>query len=131
MEKAMQIEYGLEDKSYMDETQLNYFKNKLIHLKMDLMEKIYNHKVKIKTMKAVSADIIDQSNIMMAVNNEIDSQNRYQQMLRQINAALHRIDDGSFGYCRITGMPIGIKRLKAMPFAALSIEALNQIETRQ
>jgi DnaK suppressor protein len=121
----------LKEASYMDETQLNYFKNKLIGLKMKTMEKIQQIKTKIKTMRDVSADILDQSNSMVAIDHEIHSQERYRLRLRQINAALERIEEGSFGYCQITGTPIGLKRMEALPYTAVSMEALQDIDIWQ
>jgi DnaK suppressor protein len=121
----------LNETFYMDKTQLNYFKNKLINLKMDAMEKIHRIKTKIKTMRDVSADILDQSNSMVAIEREINSQGRYQQRLKQINAALKRIEEGSFGYCQITGSEIGLKRMEALPYTALSMEAIQEIDTWQ
>lgn len=121
----------LNETFYMDKTQLNYFKNKLINLKMDAMEKIYLIKTKIKTMRDVSADILDQSNSRVAIEHEINSQGRYQQRLKQINAALERIEEGSFGYCQITGSEIGLKRMEALPYTALSMEAIQEIDTWQ
>jgi DnaK suppressor protein len=122
---------GLEKTSYMDETQLNYFKNKLINLKMRTMEKIYQIKTKIKTMRDVCADILDRSNSMVAIEHELHSQERYRQRLRQIDAALERIEEGGFGYCQITGTPIGLKRLEALPYTAVSMEALQDIDIWQ
>ncbi|MEA3548750.1 MAG: transcriptional regulator, TraR/DksA family protein [Thermodesulfobacteriota bacterium] len=131
VERLTVNECCLNDESYMDEAWLNYFKNKLINLKMSMVEKIYQNKEKIKSMRAVGADILDNSNAMVAIDHEIQSQERSQQLLKQINAALNRIEDGSFGYCRITGYPIGLKRMEALPYTALSMEALQQIDTLQ
>ena len=50
--------------------------------------------------------------------------------LREIEAALERIEDGSYGICEVTGKKIGMERLKAIPTARLSIEAQEELEAR-
>lgn len=126
MERVIKIECCPKDNFHMDERQLKYFKNKLIYLKANLLEKIYQNKEKIKTMKTECSDIIDQSNTTVAIYHEIRSQERHHQLLKQINAALCRIENGSFGYCKITGTPIESRRLEALPFTTLSIEAIQK-----
>ena len=59
------------------------------------------------------------------------SRKRQEQMLQQINAALRRIEEGNYGYCLVTGEEIGIQRLLAYPVATLSVEAQEQLESRQ
>ena len=115
---------------YMNDRQLAYFKNKLIVLKMDLTEKANQKKGKIKEIGVAQPDILDKSNTMAQVEQDIRSYERNRQLIRQINDALRRIEDGSFGYCKITGDEIGLKRLEALPFTPVSIEALKEIETR-
>jgi DnaK suppressor protein len=125
--KAVIRSMGL--KEYMNEGQLDYFKNKLICRKMELLGKISLHREKIKTLKTNHADILDRSRYTMDLEQEIRTYERYSQVLRQIDEALERISDGSFGYCEFTGKPIGLERLEAMPFANLSIEALEELES--
>ena len=115
---------------YMNDRQLTYFKNKLIILKMELTEKANRKKEKIKQIGAAQPDILDKSNTMTQVEQDISSYERNRQLIGQINDALRRIEDGSFGYCKITGDEIGLKRLEALPFTPVSIEALREIEQR-
>ncbi|OGQ87317.1 MAG: hypothetical protein A2464_05625 [Deltaproteobacteria bacterium RIFOXYC2_FULL_48_10] len=125
--KAVIRSMGL--KEYMNEGQLDYFKNKLICRKMELLGKISLHREKIKTLKTNHADILDRSLYTMDLEQEIRTYERYSQVLRQIDEALERIGNGSFGYCEFTGKPIGLERLEALPFANLSIEALEELES--
>lgn len=111
----------------MNENQLSYFKNKLICQKMALCEKMEETKLNMRNWQFSHADILDKSNSMMALERQVKSQDRYSQLIHQIDAALARIDNGSFGYCKITGNEIGLKRLEAIPFTAISIEALDGI----
>ena len=125
--KAIIRSMGL--KEYMNEGQLEYFKNKLICRKMELLGKISRHREKIKTLKTNHADILDRSLYTMDLEQEIRTYERYSQVLRQIDEALERISNGSFGYCEFTGKPIGLERLEVLPFANLSIEALEELES--
>lgn len=120
---------GVQNRDYMNEVQVGYFKNKLISSKVDLLEKISRHREKIKTLKTNHADVLDRGLYTMDLEQEIRSYERYSQVLRQIDDALERISAGSFGYCEFSGRPIGLERLEALPFANLSIEALEELES--
>ena len=56
---------------------------------------------------------------------------RQRKLIAKINAALQRIEDGTYGYCEETGEPITLKRLEARPIATLSIEAQERHERRE
>ena len=131
METTQQIDNNLFSVSepYMNDRQLAYFKNKLIMQKMELMEKVNLKKGKLKLLGESQADIIDKSNTLAQVEQDIRVYQRETQLIRQIDDALLRIEDGSFGYCQITGMEIGLRRLDIMPFTTMSIQALEQIES--
>ena len=116
-----------QEESYMSKNQLAYFKNKLICRKMKLLEKIEEVKLSMRSRQFSHADILDRSNSLMALERQVRNQDRYHHLVQQIEAALARIDNGSFGYCKITGNKIGLKRLEAIPFTAISIEALDNI----
>lgn len=113
---------------YMSDHQLDYFKNKLILQKLELLEKIQQKKNKIKLMGTAQPDLLDKSNSITQINQDIQSYERSRDVVKQIDEALMRIEDGSFGYCKITGMKIGLKRLEAIPFASMSIKAIEEIE---
>ena len=51
-----------------------------------------------------------------------------QEILRQIDRALEKIDEGTYGVCDVTGKPIPVKRLEAIPYAAMTVEAQEQVE---
>ena len=59
------------------------------------------------------------------------ARDRQRKLISKIDAALQRIEDGSYGYCEETGEPISIKRLEARPIATLSIEAQERHERRE
>lgn len=118
----------LKNEPYMSDRQVAYFRDKLAGRKAELEEKIAGAIEKIKTVEKVQADILDRSNAYINLELEVRGFERYSNMLDQIDRALERIDDGSFGYCEITGGEIGLRRLEAIPFATMSIKALEAFE---
>ena len=117
-----------EDEPYMNRRQIIYFKEKLMEQKIELQEKALKIKTRIKRFKTNPADIIDRSNYYMDMDRDLGNYERYSQRLNQINNALKRMKTGQFGYCDLTGSPIGLKRLKSVPYANMSVEALELFE---
>jgi DnaK suppressor protein len=62
---------------------------------------------------------------------ELRARDRQRKLIAKIDAALGRIEDGTYGYCEDTGEPIGLKRLDARPIATLSVEAQERHERRE
>jgi RNA polymerase-binding protein DksA len=62
---------------------------------------------------------------------ELRARDRQRKLISKIDAALHRIEDGTYGYCEDTGDPIALKRLEARPIATLSVEAQERHERRE
>jgi DnaK suppressor protein len=62
---------------------------------------------------------------------ELRARDRQRKLVAKIDAALQRIEDGTYGYCEETGDPIGLERLEARPIATLSVEAQEQHERRE
>ena len=119
------------DELYMNHRQIKYFKEKLVEQKTELQEKALKIKARIKRFKTNPADIIDRSNYYMDMERDLGNYERYTQRLNLINEALKRIKTGQFGYCELTGTPIGLERLEALPFANMSMEALELFEISQ
>lgn len=120
-----------ENEPYMSEGQVRYFREKLTLRKEELAQRLKRTINRIKTLEGVQADILDRSNAYIDLEREVASFERYSSILAQIDQALARIDQGSFGYCEMTGNEIGLRRLEAIPFAALSIQALEAFERSQ
>jgi DnaK suppressor protein len=113
---------------YMNSDQLAYFKNKLFSHREELSEKISRTVKKIQQLKSSDADILDRSNVNIHIEREVKASERYSRYLRNIETALSKIEDGSYGFCELTGTKIGLKRLQAQPWATLSIKALEELE---
>ena len=80
---------------------------------------------------SASADIVDQASSYTEKNVEMRAINRQIKLISKIDAALKRIEDGTYGYCKETGEPIGLKRLMARPVAPLSITAQEKHEKEE
>ena len=117
---------------YMCAKHLAYFKQKLLDWKADLVktnnEALYNSSL---DDNSASADIVDQASSYTEKNVEMRAINRQIKLISKIDAALKRVEDGTYGYCKETGEPIGLKRLMARPVATLSITAQEKHEKEE
>ena len=117
---------------YMCAKHLAYFKQKLLDWKAELVktnnEALYNSSL---DDNSSSADIVDQASSYTEKNVEMRAINRQIKLISKIDAALKRIEDGTYGYCKETGEPIGLKRLMARPVATLSITAQEKHEKEE
>ena len=118
-----------ESEKYMCAKHLSYFKKKLLDWKLDLKrssnEALYNSSL---DDNSTSADIVDQASSYTEKNVEMRAINRQIKLISKIDAAIKRIENGTYGFCQETGDPIGLKRLMARPVATLSIEAQEKHE---
>ena len=117
---------------YMCTKHLAYFKQKLLDWKAELVktnnEALYNSSL---DDNSASADIVDQASSYTEKNVEMRAINRQIKLISKIDAALKRVEDGTYGYCKETDEPIGLKRLMARPVATLSITAQEQHEKEE
>ena len=117
---------------YMCAKHLAYFKQKLLDWKAALVKTnnkaLYNSSL---DDNSASADIVDQASSYTEKNVEMRAINRQIKLISKIDAALKRIEDGTYGYCKETGEPIGLKRLMARPVAPLSITAQEKHEKEE
>jgi DnaK suppressor protein len=115
---------------YMNDQQQEYFRSKLTNWRKQLSTESRISLKRILDNDQPCGDILDQS--VKDSNRAMDflNRNRQQQLIKQIDAALGRLDDGSFGFCLESGEEIGLQRLLAYPIATLSVEAQEQRERR-
>ena len=117
-----------EKEKFMSSKQLKYFKKLLIDWKDDLLQ---GSSLTINNLKEESSnkpDNADRASIESERSLELRTRDRERKLINKIDAALQRIEDGSYGYCDETGDPISIKRLEARPVATLSLEAQEMHE---
>ena len=117
---------------YMCAKHLAFFKQKLLDWKNELKksssEALYNSSL---DDNSTSADIVDQASSYTEKNVELRAINRQIKLISKIDAALKRIQNGSYGFCVETGEPIGLKRLMARPVATLCIAAQEKHEKNE
>jgi len=117
---------------YMNPLQLEYFRRKLIAWREELMEEAQEtlNNLRDKSYQEVG-DEADRASRESEHGLELRTRDRYRKLLRKIEQALERIDDGSYGYCEDTGDAIGVQRLEARPIATLSIDAQERREMKE
>lgn len=117
-----------EDEEYMNETQVEYFRRKLMAWREELLRESQETLNHLKEENWQEADLADRATLETDTGIELRTRNRYLKLISKIDAALRRIDNGEYGYCEETGDPIGVRRLDARPIATLSIEAQERHE---
>lgn len=116
---------------YMGKEQLEHFRNILNTWKRDLMQEVDRTVLHMKDEAANFPDPNDRATQESEFSLELRTRDRERKLIRKIEEAIKRIDDGSYGYCNETGEEIGIKRLEARPVATLCLEAQERRERRE
>ncbi len=116
---------------YMSKEQLDHFRNILETWKRDLMQEVDRTVLHMKDEAANFPDPNDRATQESEFSLELRTRDRERKLIRKIEEAIKRIDDGSYGYCVETGEEIGIKRLEARPVATLCVEAQERRERRE
>ncbi len=132
--KAVKLESGYRpssDEPFMNDRQREYFRRKLIAWKDEI---IRDAELTLTAMQAdtdAHPDLVDRASSEGDRAIELRARDRQRKLIAKIDAALSRIEDGSYGYCEETGEPISLARLDARPIATLSIEAQERHERRE
>ena len=120
-----------DNEKFMNDRQVAYFKTKLIDWKNSILEE---SRVTIEGMQQDTRNIPDSADRASEETDralELRTRDRQRKLILKIDAAIRRIDDGSYGYCEETGEPISLKRLDARPIATLSLEAQERHERKE
>ncbi|MDO1584542.1 RNA polymerase-binding protein DksA [Rhizobium oryzicola] len=120
-----------EDDEFMNANQRAYFRAKLIAWKNDILREARETLDHLAEESANHPDLADRASSETDRAIELRARDRQRKLISKIDAALQRIEDGTYGYCEETGEPIGLKRLDARPIATLSIEAQERHERRE
>lgn len=121
----------LDNEPFMNERQRIYFRNKLMAWKEDILRQNMETLRGLHDDSSQQADPADRATAETDRALELRARDRQRKLMGKIDAALARIEDGSYGYCEETGEPISLKRLDARPIATLSIEAQERRERRE
>ena len=126
------IEYRpSDDEPFMNPRQREYFRAKLNAWKDDILRESRETLENLQEESQNHPDMADRASSESDRSLELRTRDRQRKLISKIDAALARIDEGTYGYCEETGEPIGLKRLDARPIATLSIEAQERHERRE
>ena len=126
------IEYRpTDDEPFMNPRQREYFRAKLNAWKEDILRESRETLENLQEESQNHPDMADRASSESDRSLELRTRDRQRKLIAKIDAALKRIDDGTYGYCEETGDPIGIARLDARPIATLSLEAQEMHERRE
>ncbi len=120
-----------ENEPFMNERQRAYFRGKLVQWKSDILKEARETLDALQQDNANLPDLADRASSETDRAIELRARDRQRKLISKIDAALARIEDGTYGYCEETGEPISLKRLDARPIATLSIEAQERHERRE
>lgn len=120
-----------ENEPFMSERQKIYFRNKLVAWKEEIVRQNRETLQILHEDSAQHADLADRATSETDRALELRARDRQRKLINKIDAALARIEEGSYGFCEETGEPIGLKRLDARPIATLSLEAQERHERRE
>jgi DnaK suppressor protein len=116
---------------FMNERQREYFRRKLTAWREAILAESRDTLNALQLESENHPDIADRASSETDRAIELRARDRQRKLISKIEAALARIDDGSYGYCVETGEPISLRRLDARPIATLSVEAQERHERRE
>jgi DnaK suppressor protein len=129
---SLEPEYKPTDSEpFMNERQREYFRGKLLAWKEEILKEAKETLVTLQSESENHPDIADRASSETDRAIELRARDRQRKLISKIDAALARIEDGSYGYCEETGEPISLKRLEARPIATLSLEAQERHERNE
>jgi DnaK suppressor protein len=120
-----------DDEPFMNERQREYFRRKLMRWKHDILKEAQETLAALQSENENHPDIADRASSETDRAIELRARDRQRKLIAKIDAAMARIEDGTYGYCEETGEPISLKRLEARPIATLSLEAQERHERNE
>lgn len=120
-----------DDEDYMNEQQQHYFRMLLIEWKRSIHDAAGQTLQSLQDGPIREADLNDRASSETDWGIELRTRDRQRKLVAKIEAALRRIDEGEYGYCEVTGDPIGLKRLIARPVATMTVEAQEAHERKE
>ncbi len=120
-----------DEEPFMSEQQREYFRRKLNHWKSEILREAQGTLIALQSENENHPDLADRASSETDRAIELRARDRQRKLIAKIDAALARIDEGTYGYCEETGEPIALKRLEARPIATLSLEAQERHERNE
>jgi DnaK suppressor protein len=115
----------------MNERQREYFRRKLAQWKSDILREAQDTLSTLQTDTPNHSDLADRASSETDRAIELRARDRQRKLIAKIDAAISRIEEGTYGYCEETGEPISLRRLEARPIATLSLEAQERHERNE
>lgn len=120
-----------ETEAYMCEAQLDYFRRLLLTWKKSILEASAGTLQQLQDGPIREPDLNDRASSETDWSIELRTRDRQRKLIAKIDSALHRIEEGEYGYCEVSGEPIGLRRLIARPVATMTVEAQEAHERRE
>ena len=120
-----------DDEEYMNQQQLEYFRKLLLEWKKSILSAAENTLQSLQDGPIREPDLNDRASSETDWSIELRTRDRQRKLIAKIDSALRRIDEGEYGWCEVTGEPIGLKRLIARPVATMTVEAQEAHERRE
>lgn len=121
----------VEADQYMSEPQLDYYRRLLLEWKKLILSAAADTLQQLQDGPIREPDLNDRASSETDWGIELRTRDRQRKLITKIDAALRRIEDGEYGYCEVTGEPIGLGRLSARPIATMTVEAQEAHERRE
>ena len=116
------------DEPFMSLKQQAYFRRKLLDWKDSILRDSQGTLSQLQLDSLREADLTDRASSETDWSIELRTRDRQRKLINKIEAALRRLEEGEYGYCEVTGEPIGLARLEARPIATMTIEAQERHE---
>lgn len=130
--KALSGDYTPHDnEEYMSKRQLDYFRELLKAWKKTIIEAAENTLQQLQSGPIREPDMNDRASSETDWGIELRTRDRQRKLISKIDSALRRIEEGEYGYCEVTGEPIGLGRLIARPIATMTVDAQEAHERRE
>jgi len=120
-----------EKEPFMSDRQRDYFRQRLLSWREDILKEAKETLQHLQDENQNHPDLADRASSETDRAIELRARDRQRKLIAKIDAALNRIEDGTYGFCEETGEPIALKRLEARPIATLSVEAQERHERRE
>jgi DnaK suppressor protein len=117
-----------DDEEFMNPVQIEYFRQKLLRWRAELLADSTGTLRHLQEESLLKPDLTDRASLETERAIELRTRDRERKLISKIDAALQRIDTGTYGFCEETDQPIGVRRLEARTIATLTIEAQERHE---
>ncbi len=117
-----------DDEDFMNPMMQEYFRRKLLAWRAELLADSNETLNSLQDGGIQEPDITDRASAETDRSLELRTRDRERKLISKIDAALRRIDEGTYGYCEETGEPISVRRLEARPTATMTLEAQERHE---